>query len=38
MTETYLVTGGMGCIGAWVLYHLHAQNTNASPLALSEAW
>jgi len=22
MSDTYLVTGGMGCIGAWVLYHL----------------
>ena len=22
MTDTYLVTGGMGCIGAWTLYHL----------------
>lgn len=22
MTDTYLVTGGMGCIGAWVMYHL----------------
>jgi len=22
MTDTYLVTGGMGCIGAWALYHM----------------
>lgn len=22
MADTYLVTGGMGCIGAWVIYHL----------------
>jgi UDP-glucuronate 4-epimerase len=22
MTDTYLITGGMGCIGAWALYHL----------------
>lgn len=22
MTDTYLITGGMGCIGAWTLYHL----------------
>jgi len=22
MTDTYLITGGMGCIGAWILYHL----------------
>lgn len=22
MADTYLVTGGMGCIGAWTLYHL----------------
>lgn len=22
MADTYLITGGMGCIGAWTLYHL----------------
>lgn len=25
MSDTYLVTGGMGCIGAWVIYHLLEQ-------------
>ena len=25
MANTYLVTGGMGCIGAWALYHLLAE-------------
>jgi UDP-glucuronate 4-epimerase len=26
---TYLVTGGMGCIGAWILYHLHQRGDKA---------
>ena len=29
MTATYLVTGGMGCIGAWTLYHLVRQGKRA---------
>ena len=29
MTDTYLVTGGMGCIGAWALYHLTRQGKRA---------
>ncbi len=36
MTETYLVTGGMGCIGAWVLYHLQRQGKAAVCFDLSE--
>ncbi len=29
MTDTYLVTGAMGCIGAWTLYYLHQQGKQA---------
>ena len=29
MTDTYLVTGAMGCIGAWTLYHLVKQGKRA---------
>ncbi len=29
MSDTYLVTGGMGCIGAWALYHLQAGGKRA---------
>ncbi len=29
MADTYLVTGGMGCIGAWTLYHLHKSGKRA---------
>ena len=29
MAETYLVTGGMGCIGAWALYHLQRSGKRA---------
>ena len=29
MAETYLVTGGMGCIGAWALYHLQRSGMRA---------
>jgi nucleoside-diphosphate-sugar epimerase len=29
MAETYLVTGGMGCIGAWALYHLQHSGKRA---------
>lgn len=32
----YLVTGGMGCIGAWVLYHLARQGKRAICFDLSE--
>jgi len=33
---TYLVTGAMGCIGAWVLYHLARQEKQAVSLDLSQ--
>ena len=36
MTETYLVTGGMGCIGAWTLYHLCRRGKRAVCFDLSE--
>lgn len=36
MTDTYLVTGGMGCIGAWTLYHLRRQDKHAVCFDLSE--
>ena len=29
MADTYLVTGGMGCIGAWTLYHLQRSGKRA---------
>ena len=29
MADTYLVTGGMGCIGAWSLYHLQRAGLKA---------
>ncbi len=29
MADTYLVTGGMGCIGAWALYHLQRSGKRA---------
>ena len=29
MADTYLVTGGMGCIGAWALYHLRRSGKRA---------
>ena len=29
MADTYLVTGGMGCIGAWALYHLQQSGKRA---------
>ncbi len=29
MADTYLVTGGMGCIGAWALYHLRRNGKKA---------
>ena len=29
MADTYLVTGGMGCIGAWALYHLQRAGKRA---------
>ena len=29
MADTYLVTGGMGCIGAWSLYHLQRAGKKA---------
>ncbi|MEM7345036.1 MAG: NAD-dependent epimerase/dehydratase family protein [Chloroflexota bacterium] len=34
--ETYLVTGAMGCIGAWVLYHLVKDGKQAVSFDLSE--
>lgn len=34
--NTVLVTGGMGCIGAWVLYHLLEQNIKAINFDLSQ--
>ena len=36
MSDVYLVTGGMGCIGAWVLYHLHRQGKQAVCFDLSD--
>lgn len=36
MGETYLVTGAMGCIGAWTLYHLQRQGHKAVSFDLSE--
>ena len=36
MTQTYLVTGGMGCIGAWTLYHLVRQGKRAVCFDLSD--
>ncbi len=36
MTFTYLVTGGMGCIGAWTLYHLVRQGKRAICFDLSD--
>ncbi|HAJ34777.1 MAG TPA: epimerase [Chloroflexi bacterium] len=36
MSATYLVTGGMGCLGAWTLYHLHRQGKRAVCFDLSE--
>ncbi|GAB4555274.1 MAG: hypothetical protein OHK0023_26290 [Anaerolineae bacterium] len=36
MSNTYLVTGGMGCIGAWTLYHLVQQGKKAVNFDLSE--
>lgn len=36
MTATYLVTGGMGCIGAWTLYHLVRQGKHAVCFDLSD--
>src|ERR1051326_4892661 len=36
MTNNYLVTGGMGCIGAWTLYHLRRQGKPAVCFDLSE--
>jgi nucleoside-diphosphate-sugar epimerase len=38
MTTTlnrYLVTGAMGCLGAWTLYHLHQQGKSAVSFDLS---
>lgn len=34
--ETYLVTGALGCIGAWTLYHLVQQGKHAVSFDLSE--
>lgn len=36
MSNTYLVTGAMGCIGAWTLYHLVQQGKPAVSFDLSE--
>lgn len=36
MSNTYLVTGGMGCIGAWVLHHLQRQGKAAVCFDLSQ--
>ena len=35
MTATYLVTGGLGCIGAWTLHHLQRQGQRAVCFDLS---
>jgi UDP-glucuronate 4-epimerase len=36
MTDTYLVTGAMGCIGAWTLYHLVQQDKRVVSVDLSD--
>lgn len=36
MSNTYLVTGGMGCIGTWVLYHLVQQGKKVVAFDISE--
>ena len=36
MADTYLVTGGMGCIGAWALYHLRRSGKRAVNFDQSE--
>lgn len=36
MSDTYLVTGAMGCIGAWTLYHLVKQGKKAVSFDLSD--
>ncbi len=36
MADTYLVTGGMGCIGAWALYHLGRSGKRAVNFDQSE--
>ncbi len=36
MTDTYLVTGAMGCIGAWTLYHLVKQGKRAVSFDVTE--
>ncbi|MEM7735783.1 MAG: NAD-dependent epimerase/dehydratase [Deinococcota bacterium] len=34
--RTFLVTGGMGCLGAWTLYHLHQRGEQAVSFDLSD--
>ena len=36
MSDTYLITGGMGCIGTWVLYHLLQQDKKVVCFDISE--
>jgi UDP-glucuronate 4-epimerase len=36
MTDTYLITGGMGCIGAWAMLHLLAQGKRVVNFDISE--
>ena len=36
MSDTYLITGGMGCIGAWVMYHLLRQGKRVVNYDISE--
>lgn len=36
MTDTYLITGGMGCIGAWVISHLLQQGKRVVNFDVSE--
>ena len=36
MSSTYLVTGGMGCLGAWTLYHLQRAGKRAVCFDLSD--
>ncbi len=36
MTEGYLVTGGLGCIGAWTLHHLRRQGRRVVCFDLSD--
>ncbi|MFO7631167.1 MAG: GDP-mannose 4,6-dehydratase, partial [Caldilinea sp.] len=36
MADTYLVTGGMGCLGAWTLFHLQREGKRVVCFDLSD--